>query len=167
LSYQTRIDIADALREAHRTGVPTPRLSASYPEVDVTDAYRVQELFIARRRGEGGRIKGYQVGLTSKAMQDMAGVGEPDLSTMTHDMFLPESTPVDFTRFIRPLVEMELAFVPGDVILTGSFVQAIRVGAGDEMVGEFDRGFGRVDHSFSRTQHPARTNEQFSRQGPP
>jgi hypothetical protein len=41
------------------------------------------------------------------------------------------------------------AFVPGDVILTGSFVKAIAVAAGDEIGCEFDHVLGRVDVSFT------------------
>ena len=195
-------------------------------------------------------------------MQEMAGASEPDFSAMTDDMFLPESTPIDSTRLIRPLIEMEIAFVigsklegpgvlpadvvratdfvlpaieivdfrvelgpgfgivdtiadlaacgaavlgadprrldqidirrvrstlsrngtieqegeasavlgnpvtavawlanklaefgiafsPGDVILTGSFIRAVQVSAGDEIVCEFDHGLGRVDVSFT------------------
>ena len=262
LDQAARNEIAEALREAHRTGSPIPRLTATYPDMDVEDAYRVQEIFIARRLAEGARIKGYKVGLTSKAMQEMAGASEPDFSAMTDDMFLPESTPIGSASLIRPLVEMEIVFVigsqlegpgvlpadvvrateyvlpaieivdfrvevgpgfgivdtiadlaacgaavlganprrldqidirrvrgtlsrngaieqegeasavlgnpvtavawlanklaefdisfsPGDVILTGSFVKAIPVAAGDEIVCEFDHGLGRVDVSFT------------------
>lgn len=261
LDDATRSDIAEGLRGAHDAGVPIPRLTAAYPDMDVQDAYGVQEIFIERRIAEGARIKGYKVGLTSKAMQEMAGASEPDFSSMTDDMFLPEDTPIDHGRFIRPLVEMEIAFVvgtelagpgvlpvdvvratefvlpaieivdfrvelgpgfgivdtiadlaacgaavlganprrldqidirrvngtlskngvveeqgessavlgnpvtavawlanklgefgisfsPGDVILTGSFIKAIRIEPGDEIVCDFDQGLGRVDVSF-------------------
>lgn len=116
LDHANRAAIADSLREAHRTGVPIPRLTATYPDMDVEDSYRVQEIFIARRLADGARVKGYKVGLTSKAMQEMSGATEPDFSVMTDDMFLPESTPIDFGRFIRPMVEMEIAFVMGDTL---------------------------------------------------
>ena len=89
LDDATRSDIAEGLRRAHETGVPIPRLTATYPDMDVQDAYGVQEIFIERRIAEGARIKGYKVGLTSKAMQEMAGASEPDFSSMTDDMFLP------------------------------------------------------------------------------
>ncbi len=47
------------------------------------------------------------------------------------------------------LAEFDIAFAPGDVILTGSFVRAVPVSAGDEIVCEFDHGLGRVAISFT------------------
>ena len=34
-----------------------------------------------------------------------------DFSAMTDDLFLPEDTPIDFARFFKPMVEIEIAFV--------------------------------------------------------
>lgn len=111
LDEPTRARIADALHEAHRTGKPVPRLTGSYPEIEIEDAYRIQEAFIRRRIEAGRRIKGYKVGLTSKPMQLLAGSSEPDFSAMTDDLFLPEDTPIPRARFLSPMVEMEIAFV--------------------------------------------------------
>lgn len=107
----TRTQIAESLREAHRTRTPVPRLTGTYAGMDVEDAYRVQEIFVQRRLREGARVRGYKVGLTSKPMQELAGSDEPDFSAMTDDLFLPEGTPVEHARFVRPMVEMEVAFV--------------------------------------------------------
>ena len=42
-----------------------------------------------------------------------------------------------------------VAFEPGNVILTGSFVRAVPVKAGDDIVCRFDQGFGEVAVSIS------------------
>ena len=94
LDEPTRARIADALHEAHRTREPVPRLTGTYPEIEIEDAYRIQEAFIRRRVQAGRKIKGYKVGLTSKPMQQLAGSSEPDFSAMTDDLFLPEDTPI-------------------------------------------------------------------------
>ena len=47
------------------------------------------------------------------------------------------------------LAEFGISFAPGDVILTGSFIRAISVAAGDEIACEFDHGLGRVDVSYT------------------
>jgi 2-oxo-hept-3-ene-1,7-dioate hydratase len=61
----------------------------------------------------GRTIKGHKVGLTSKAMQQMAGAIEPDYGTLTDDWIVPEGSVIDMARLNRPLVEMEIAFVLG------------------------------------------------------
>lgn len=129
----TRSKIADALVEAYQTRNPVPRLTGAYPEIEIEDAYRIQEDFVNRRVQNGAKIKGYKVGLTSKAMQEMAGASEPDFSAMTDDLFLPEDTPFPYSHFFSPIVEMEIAFVmkeglsgpgvlPVDVIRATDFV---------------------------------------------
>lgn len=133
LDDATRSKIADALVETYQTRKPVPRLTGAYPEIEIEDAYRIQEDFVSRRVAAGRQIKGYKVGLTSKPMQEMAGSTEPDFSAMTDDLFLPEDTPVPFSNFFAPIVEMEIAFVmkealsgpgvlPVDVIRATDFV---------------------------------------------
>ena len=46
------------------------------------------------------------------------------------------------------LGQFGVSFQPGDVILTGSFVRAIPVKAGDEILCRFDQGLGDVATSF-------------------
>lgn len=47
------------------------------------------------------------------------------------------------------LSAFDVAFEPGDVILSGSFLRALPVNAGDRVVAEFDNGFGRVGIDFT------------------
>jgi len=111
LDAATRSRIVDDLFTAYETRKGLPLLSKTYPGIELEDSYRIQEAFIERRVAAGARIKGYKVGLTSKAMQEMSGATEPDFSVMTHDLFLPEATPIPIGRFFDPMVEMEIAFV--------------------------------------------------------
>jgi len=116
LDAATRAKVVDDLFGAYETRKGLPLLSKTCPGVEVEDAYRIQEAFVARRVAAGARIKGYKVGLTSKAMQEMSGATEPDFSAMTDDLFLPESTPIPMSRFFDPMVEMEIAFVMKDAL---------------------------------------------------
>lgn len=129
----TRARIVEDLEGVYRTRKPLPLLTKTYPGIEVEDAYRIQEAFVARRVAGGARIKGYKVGLTSKPMQEMAGSDEPDFSAMTDDLFIPESTPIPAARFFDPMIEIEIAFVmkkalkgpgvlPMDVIRATDFV---------------------------------------------
>jgi 2-keto-4-pentenoate hydratase len=47
------------------------------------------------------------------------------------------------------LSEFGVAFEPGDVILSGSFLRALPVEAGDKLVARFDNGFGDITFSFT------------------
>ena len=133
LDRATRSEIVNALSECYRTRKGLPLLSKAYAQIELEDSYRIQEEFVAARVKAGARIKGYKVGLTSKAMQEMSGATEPDFSAMTDDLFLPEATPIPMSRFFDPMVEMEIAFVlkeplsssgvlPMDVIRATDFV---------------------------------------------
>lgn len=48
----------------------------------------------------------------------------------------------------RKLHSFGIAFEPGQLILTGSFVRAVPVGAGDRIVARYDSGFGDVRVNF-------------------
>lgn len=133
LEEATRARIVADLEGVYRTRQPLPLLTKTYPAIEIEDAYRIQEAFVAHRLAAGARIKGYKVGLTSKPMQDMAGSTEPDFSAITDDLFFPEATPIPAATFFDPMIEIEIAFVmkgvlkgpsvlPMDVIRATDFV---------------------------------------------
>ena len=133
LDTPTRAKIVSDIEAVYETRRPLPLLTQTYPGMTIEDAYGVQQVFVANRIAQGRQVRGYKVGLTSKAMQDMSGSSEPDFSAMTDDLFLPESTPIEAARFFRPLIEIEIAFVmkealkgpgvlPVDVIRATDFI---------------------------------------------
>jgi 2-keto-4-pentenoate hydratase len=111
LDATTRSQIVADLIETRQTRKALPLLTQTYPQITVVDAYAIQKAFVDHRLTQGRTVRGYKVGLTSKAMQDMSGATEPDFSAMTDDLFLPEDTPLEAARFFRPLIEIEIAFV--------------------------------------------------------
>jgi 2-keto-4-pentenoate hydratase len=56
-------------------------------------------------------LRGRKVGLTSRPMQQLLGVGEPDFGALLDDMFVEEGDPVTLDQLIQPKVEAEIAFV--------------------------------------------------------
>lgn len=111
LDAQTRTAIVGELLGVYRTRRQIPLLSTRFPHIEIEDAYRIQEEFLGHRVAAGHPIRGYKIGLTSKAMQEMAGACEPDFSAMTDEHFLPGNTPLECKVFFDPLVEIEIAFV--------------------------------------------------------
>jgi 2-keto-4-pentenoate hydratase len=110
LAPQQLSAIADRLRAAERDRLPITPLTESYPELDPADAYAIQLHNIGRR---GAPVVGHKVGLTSAAMQQMMGVGEPDYGHLLADMRLAEDVPADAARYCYPRVEIEVAFILG------------------------------------------------------
>jgi 2-keto-4-pentenoate hydratase len=111
LTEVERSTLADALWAAERARSPIPPLIQSYPQMTAADSYEIQLRNIRRRPGP---VVGHKVGLSSKAMQDMMGVNEPDYGHLLEEMRLHEDVPVDATRYCYPRVEIEVAFVLGD-----------------------------------------------------
>ncbi|NUT35830.1 MAG: 2-keto-4-pentenoate hydratase [Hamadaea sp.] len=101
--------LADRLRDAERDRAPIEPLTASC-QLTADDAYAIALRNVRRRRSP---VVGHKVGLSSKAMQEMMGVHEPDYGHLLADMRLAEDVPVDATRYCYPRVEMETAFLLG------------------------------------------------------
>jgi 2-keto-4-pentenoate hydratase len=111
LSVQTRDELAAELAEAERTRVPIGPLTDGNPTIDVVDAYEIQLINIRQRVAEGARVVGHKVGLSSKAMQQMMNVDEPDYGHLLDDMEVFEQTPVGVGRYLYPRVEVEVGFI--------------------------------------------------------
>src|SRR6478609_9196000 len=106
LSDDLRRTVADALRDAERDRSPIPPLRETWPGIDVVDSYEIQLLNIRRRLADGTRVNGHKVGLSSKAMQEMMGVDEPDYGHLLDEMAVYEDRPVRAGRYLYPRVEV-------------------------------------------------------------
>ncbi|MEU4321783.1 2-keto-4-pentenoate hydratase [Nocardia fluminea] len=108
-----RTQLADELARAEDDRVAVAPLVDRFPDIDVVDAYEIQLLNIQRRLRTGARVIGHKVGLSSKAMQQMMGVDEPDYGHLLADMEVFEDVPVDTSKFLLPRVEVEVGFILG------------------------------------------------------
>ena len=102
-------ELYDALR-ARRTLAP---LTERHPAIAVDDAYRISLRFLARREADGERVTGKKIGVTSKAVQDMLGVFQPDFGFLTDRMQVADGTTVSLAGagLIQPRAEGEIAFM--------------------------------------------------------
>lgn len=101
----------DELFDAYRSGTTVAPLRDRYAGIDIVDAYRIQEHFIARRMAIGETVVGKKIGVTSKAVQQMIGVFEPDFGILTSVMAYQDGANIDLDRLIQPKIEAEIAFV--------------------------------------------------------
>ena len=115
-------ELFKALRGQH-TVAP---LIARNPDLTIDDAYAISLDFLARRRAEGERVVGKKIGVTSKAVQDMLGVHQPDFGFLTDWMHVEGDIDVAAKKLIQPRAEAEIAFILKDS-LNGPGVTARQV----------------------------------------
>jgi 2-oxopent-4-enoate/cis-2-oxohex-4-enoate hydratase len=97
----------DALRQCH-TLKP---LTDQEADITVADAYRISQHFLQRRLAAGERVVGKKIGVTSKPVQDMLGVFQPDFGFLTDAMECPDGASIPIAgKLIQPRAEGEIAF---------------------------------------------------------
>jgi len=114
LTVRVRDELAADLAEAERSKVAIAPLTTGNPGIDVVDAYEIQLINIRQRVAEGARVIGHKVGLSSKAMQEMMDVDEPDYGHLLDEMQVFEDRPVPAGKYLYPRVEVEVGFVLAD-----------------------------------------------------
>jgi len=97
----------DALR-GRRTISP---LIEQDPSLTIDDAYAISLDFLSRRLADGEKVVGKKIGVTSKAVQDMLGVHQPDFGFLTDWMHMEGDIDVDAKALIAPRAEAEIAFI--------------------------------------------------------
>ena len=99
----------------------------------VDDAYAISLDFLSRRLADGERVVGKKIGVTSKAVQDMLGVHQPDFGFLTDWMRVDGDIDIDAKALIAPRAEAEIAFILKDSLI-GPGVTAADVIAATEAI---------------------------------
>jgi 2-keto-4-pentenoate hydratase len=110
------LELARLLDAAWDSRVPIPPLSEAVGLRDVAEAYAIQAAWTRLRLERGDRVLGRKIGLTSRAMQEAAGVYEPDFGTLWSSRFVEAregQASIPHDTFIQPRLEGELAFLIG------------------------------------------------------
>ncbi|MEH7178921.1 2-keto-4-pentenoate hydratase [Neobacillus vireti] len=102
---------AEQLVEAENTRIGTAPLTAIDPDLTVKDAYYIQLENISKKVTKGQKIVGKKIGLTSKAMQNLLGVGEPDYGHLLDSMVVENNGRISIEQVLQPKVEAEIAFI--------------------------------------------------------
>ena len=102
-------ELFEALRQHHTL---TP-LTERYPDITVDDAYRISLHMLRLREASGERVIGKKIGVTSKPVQDMLGVFQPDFGFLTDAMQCADASTVSISQMglIQPKAEGEIAFM--------------------------------------------------------
>lgn len=123
---------------AERTRRYTEAVSARWPDADVEDAYAIAVAVRDEKVAAGAVVKGYKVGLVSRAMREMFDATEPDYGFLYDDWFVPETSTVPAERLNRALVEQEIAFVLGAPLAGPSVTAADVIRATDFVLGALE-----------------------------
>ncbi len=105
--------LGDALFEALRGRRTLAPLTTRHADITVDDAYRISLQFLSRRLATGERVIGKKIGVTSKPVQDMLGVFQPDFGFLTDTMQYADGATVSLKQagLIQPRAEGEIAFM--------------------------------------------------------
>jgi len=111
LAAESILHYGDELHRALVTRTTVPPLREREPGISIEDAYAIQSRMVARRLEAGETVLGKKIGATSRPVQELLGVFQPDFGTLTSGMRVSEGEIIDLSGLIQPKAEAELAFV--------------------------------------------------------
>ena len=103
-------ETAARLDQAEQSRMPLPPLSQEYPTLTPAQAYAIQSAWLELKLAKGARIIGRKIGLTSRAMQELLGVDQPDYGFLLDSMMVTSGGTLSRTDFLLPRIEPEIAF---------------------------------------------------------
>ena len=84
---KTVSSLAHELHAAEKSRIPIRQFSSRFPDMSLEDGYRVGREWVRIKTQEGQIAKGRKIGLTSRAMQKVAQITEPDYGVLMDEMF--------------------------------------------------------------------------------
>jgi 2-keto-4-pentenoate hydratase len=103
--------LAEMLLAAEMSRKPIAPLTESDRGITVDEAYRIQLRMMEVKKSGGQVVVGKKIGITSRAMQVMLGVNEPDYGHILHGVVIPEGEMIRTAELIQPRIEGEIAFI--------------------------------------------------------
>jgi 2-oxopent-4-enoate/cis-2-oxohex-4-enoate hydratase len=103
---------ADELYDALRGQRMVDPITDREPEMTIEDAYAISQRLLERRVADGEKVIGKKIGVTSKAVQSMLNVHQPDFGFLTDAMVYNsgEELPIG-EQLIQARAEGEIAFI--------------------------------------------------------
>ena len=102
----------DELYHAMQSKQAVAPLTARESDISIEDAYHISLQILNRRIDAGAQVIGKKIGVTSKAVQSMLNVHQPDFGYLTDDMVFNQGEVMPISeRLIAPKAEGEIAFI--------------------------------------------------------
>ncbi|WP_062262711.1 2-keto-4-pentenoate hydratase [Endozoicomonas arenosclerae] len=95
---------------AKRHQKAAPVLEENCPDLNVKEAYRIQQKTVDLQLHEGQRIVGYKAGLTHKKGQQAFGLNEPVTGALLSDALWQADSDYSVSQGKKLMIEQELAF---------------------------------------------------------
>jgi 2-keto-4-pentenoate hydratase len=144
---------AHSLLAAHKANVQFTSLGPPDKPVTISDAYDIQDRYVALLRAENGEAVGYKVGLTSAAMQTFCGIDHPIAGVVLAGRVHHSGAAVRRADFGRLGLEFEIAVrIKSDVPVSAAPVTAAMMAphiggvcAAIELVDDRSADYGNLD----------------------
>ncbi|MEJ2393564.1 MAG: 2-oxopent-4-enoate hydratase [Candidatus Thiodiazotropha sp.] len=105
-------ELGDELFDALTNRKMIEPLTEREPEITIEDAYHISLRMVNRRVEAGENIIGKKIGVTSKAVQNMLNVHQPDFGYLTDRMVYGTGDEMPVSELlIQPRAEGEIAFI--------------------------------------------------------
>ena len=102
----------DALYDSLRNRTTIDPITDQEPDITIDDAYHISLQLMQRRLDDGEKIIGKKIGVTSKAVQNMLGVHQPDFGFLTDRMVCENAGEIAISKeMIQAKAEGEIAFI--------------------------------------------------------
>lgn len=103
--------LGDELYDALRSQQSIAPLTAREADITIDDAYYISLRMLRRREADGEKVVGKKIGVTSKVVQEMLGVHQPDFGFLTDAMSFENGAAVPVAgHLIQPRAEAEIGF---------------------------------------------------------
>lgn len=105
-------ELGDELFNALRNRQMIQPFTEREADITIEDAYHISLRMVQRRVDDGEKIIGKKIGVTSKAVQNMLNVHQPDFGYLTDRMVYGNGDEMPISeQLIQPRAEGEIAFV--------------------------------------------------------
>ncbi|WP_116473615.1 2-oxopent-4-enoate hydratase [Zobellella maritima] len=112
MNQEQIIQCGNELYQALRQRETLAPLTSRFADIGMDDAYNISMQLLNRRLADGERIIGKKIGLTSRAVQTMLKVDQPDFGYLTDAMVYSQGQDVPVSELlIQPRAEGEIAFI--------------------------------------------------------
>ncbi|MBQ0757301.1 MAG: 2-oxopent-4-enoate hydratase [Amphritea sp.] len=118
-----------------------------FDDITIEDAYNISLRMIERRVAAGEKIIGKKIGVTSKAVQNMLNVHQPDFGFLTDSMAYSEGQEMPIsTQLMQPKAEGEIAFILKKDLLGPGITNADVLAATDCVIPCFEVVDSRIEN---------------------
>ncbi len=136
-------ELYEAMIQRHTLRPFTERFN----DITIEDAYNISLRMIERRVAAGEKIIGKKIGVTSKAVQNMLNVHQPDFGFLTDSMAYSEGQEMPIsTQLMQPKAEGEIAFILKKDLLGPGITNADVLAATDCVIPCFEVVDSRIEN---------------------